>query len=199
MNLKDKRIPIPEVPSEWTQVSISGSTHIWRSKFHAVDSAELTLKAPEKGLIAKRGADGWYWVCGCGKCMGTNSYNYHPCEAHDRCEDCSATRAELTETPWHTGSGWHCKPCRDRQRAAAKAEALAAAEAKGFDEHDHQDADSILCPYCASEHSTDDLYESREALTCGVCDGVFDLEIDWSPSYTTSKADPKTTTESQNQ
>jgi hypothetical protein len=148
------------------------------------------MEPPTKGLYAERIDGAWYWVCGCEKCLGSGKmFNYSPCEAHDRCVTCNCTRADLTETPWGAcDGGWRCKPCQSRLDAASKAEALAAAQAKGHGEDDCVYTDKIICPYCATAQSSDDRHQNADGLECSTCDGVFDLEVDWTPSYTTKKA-----------
>lgn len=191
MNLKDTKILIPEVPGEWPQISINGALHTWNAARHENGLPELILTAPAQGLSAKRIDGAWYWVCVCERCLGTGKWGFHLCEAHDRCDACNCVRSELKSTPWMTSTGWCCKPCMSAKKAEAKAAALALAEANDFSESDCSYADSILCPHCATEQSADDIYTSRDGMKCSTCDGVFDLEIDWSPSYTTKKATPK--------
>lgn len=66
--------------------------------------------------------------------------------------------------------------------------ALAAAAAEGHDEDDCVGLDKIVCPYCATEQSRDDRDSSVEGLECDTCDGTFDLEVEWTASYTTTKS-----------
>ncbi|MGQ8875908.1 hypothetical protein ACUTR7_00240 [Delftia sp. NA_296.1] len=188
-SLRDTKILIPEIPGEWTQRTRSGSTQVWNDPWHKTGLPEVRMEPPTKGLFADRIDGAWYWVCACEKCLGTDkSYNYSPCEAHDRCVTCNCTRADLTEAPWGVQGGWRCKPCQDRLDAARKAEALAAAEAKGHSEDDCVYTSDIICPYCATKQNSDDRHESAHGLECDTCGGKFDLEVEWSPSYTTTKA-----------
>ena len=188
-SLRDTKILIPEIPGEWKQRTRSGSTQVWNDPWHKTGLPEVRMEPPTKGLFADRIDGAWYWVCACEKCLGTDkSYNYSPCEAHDRCVTCNCTRADLTEVPWGVQGGWRCKPCQDRRDAARKAEALAAAEAKGHSEDDCVYTSDIICPYCATKQSSDDRHESAQGLECDTCGGKFDLEVEWSPSYTTSRS-----------
>ena len=132
-------------------------------------------------------------LCGCEPCLGSGkAHSYVVCVEHDRCVTCKCTRAQLTETPWGTrDGGWRCKPCQGALDAKRKAEALEAAAAKGHSEDDCCYVDNIICPHCATEQSRDDRNESDDGLECDTCGGLFDLEVDWSPRYTTKKAKPK--------
>jgi hypothetical protein len=189
-SLRDTMILIPEIPGEWTQRTRSGSTQVWNDPWHKTGLPEVRMEPPTKGLFADRIDGAWYWVCACEKCLGTGkSYNYSPCEAHDRCVTCNCSRAELAEAPWGArDGGWRCKPCQEKLDAARKAEALAAAEANGHSEDDCVYTSDIICPYCATKQNSDARHESAQGLECGTCGGKFDLEVEWSPSYTTTKA-----------
>lgn len=61
----------------------------------------------------------------------------------------------------------------------------------GHSEDDCCYTSSIICPYCATEQSSDDIHESKTGLECDTCGGEFDLEVEWSASYTTTKPAPK--------
>ena len=106
-------------------------------------------------------------------------------ELEEKCVQCYTPRSELTETPWWHPTGFMCRPCHEKNHEHEKQEALAKAALSGHDEHDCFCVDKIICPVCASEISSDDIYDSRE-MECDVCDAVFDMEIEWSPSYTTT-------------
>jgi hypothetical protein len=193
---KDTKIPIPEIPGEWTQRSRSGHTNTWNCREHhrfhrtSTDLPEVVLQPPEKGLYAERIDGAWYWVSGCAKCTGSGEhYSYVVCDKHNICEGCGAPRHTLTETPWGTRTGFICKPCGDARDKVRRDEALAKAKVDGHSEDDCRYTDDILCPYCASKQSTDDRHESAKGLECDTCQGVFDLEVEYSPSYTTTKAE----------
>lgn len=193
MSLKDTKILIPEIPGHWTQRTRSGSTQVFNDRWHENGLPEVRLEPPIKGLMAERIEGAWYWVCGCDVCLGNDkSFTYSPCERHDRCVTCDCTRAELSEAPWGgvlgRWRGWQCKPCASKRAAERKAEALAAAAAKGFSEDDCSYTDDILCPHCGSKQSADDIHEDAKGRECNVCEGMFDLELHYSVSYTTTKA-----------
>lgn len=189
MALRDTKILIPEIPGEWTQRTRSGHTNVWNDPWHKTGLPEVRMDPPQKALYAERIDGAWYWVCGCEPCLGSGkAYSYLLCEEHDRCVTCKCTRAELLETPWGVSGGWRCKPCQDALDAKRKAEALAAASAKGHSEDDCCYLDNIICPHCATEQSRDDRNESDDGLECDTCGGLFDLEVEWSPIYTTKKA-----------
>lgn len=189
-SLREVKILIPEIPGEWTQRTRSGSTQVWNdARHHSSEFPEVRLQAPQRGLFADRIDGAWYWVCGCEKCLGSGkAFNYSPCDEHDRCVTCRCTPAELTETPWGgCDGGWRCRPCQDRLDAEAKETALAASAASGHSEDDCCSTNEIICPYCATEQSSDDRYDSATGLKCGTCGGEFDLEVEWTASYTTTK------------
>lgn len=190
MSLKDTKILIPEIPGEWTQRSYGGLTNTWNSKFHSTGLPEVSLQAPQKGLYAERIDGAWYWVCNCPKCLGKDSFcSFNQCETHDRCVSCNCSRDQLTEAPWGVSGGWRCKPCQSKIHEAHKVHALENAAASGHSEDDCHYTDKILCPYCATEQSDDERHDSKKGLVCGVCDGKFDLEVEWTASYTTTKQD----------
>lgn len=193
MALRDTKILIPEIPGEWTQRTRSGHTNIWNDPWYKTELPEVRMNPPQKGLYAERIDGNWYWVCGCEPCLGSGkAHSYVVCEEHDRCVTCNCTRAQLTETPWGArDGGWRCKPCQGALDAKRKAEALEAAAAKGHSEDDCCYVDNIICPHCATEQSSDDRNKSDDGLECDTCGGLFDLEVDWSPSYATKKAKPK--------
>lgn len=68
-----------------------------------------------------------------------------------------------------------------------RAEALATAAANGHSEEDCFATCTILCPYCATVQCDDGLSECVKGLECDICGGKFDLRVDMTPSYTTTK------------
>ncbi|MDQ0414213.1 hypothetical protein [Mesobacillus stamsii] len=188
MDLKDTKIFIPEIPKEWKQRTRFGHTNIWNDSFHRNGLPEVKLDPPTKGLYAKRFEDGWYWVCGCHKCLENNKpYTYIVCEEHNRCITCGTNRKDLTDTPWGHPDGFQCKPCRAREHEERKQEALRLAKENEHDEWDCYREDKIICPVCASECSSDDMHEAGEhEMTCYVCDTEFMVEIEYEVKYTSS-------------
>ena len=101
------------------------------------------------------------------------------------CEECGAPRSWLTEAPWGLiAGGICCKPCDEKIHEKEKQAAIAKAVSDGHDEHDCSYTDKIICPVCASVLSDDDIHEPTE-MECDVCDAVFQLEIEYSRSFTT--------------
>lgn len=193
---KDTKILIPEIPGEWTveQRTRSGHTCIWNDEWRNSRKEnplpEVRLEAPEQGLFADRIDGAWYWVSGCAKCTGSGEkYSYIVCDKHNVCEGCSTHRRDLTEIPWGTSTGFMCKPCSNARDKIRRDEALAAAAEAEHSEDDCRYTDDILCPYCATKQCTDDRHESAKGLECDTCEGIFDLEVEYSPSYTTTKAE----------
>ncbi|CAM3709385.1 RING-type domain-containing protein [Cohnella lubricantis] len=184
--LQDMKILIPEIPSEWTQRTRSGNTNIWNDLFYRNGLPEVKLDPPMRGLYAERFEDGWYWVCGCQKCLGIfDKHSYITCYEHDRCETCGIHRSELKEVPWGLIAGWQCNPCREAERAERKSEALSAAQARGHSEDDCWRTNEVICPVCGSENSSDDMHGSSEhEVTCCICDAEFIVEVEYDPKYT---------------
>lgn len=188
MDLKDTKIFISEIPKEWQQRTRSGHTNIWNDSFYKNGLQEVRLEPPQRGLYAERFDDGWYWVCGCHKCLGKNEgYSYIVCEEHDRCTSCGTHRSNLTEVPWGHRDGFQCKPCATREHEMKKTEALEKAKLNGHSEIDCMYAREIICPVCATECSNDDVHEEGEhEMICDVCDAEFIVEVEYEVSYTSS-------------
>lgn len=188
MDLKDTKIFIHEIPKEWKQRTRSGHTNIWNDTFYKNGLPEIKLEPPLKGLYAERFEDGWYWVCGCNKCLKNNKpYSYIVCDDHDRCVTCGTHREQLNEIPWGHRDGFQCKPCAEREHEVKKQEALEEAKRKGHSEIDCMYTREIICPVCATECSNDDIHEAGEhEIICGVCDTEFIVEVDYEISYTSS-------------
>ena len=182
MELKDTKIFIPEIPKEWEHRIRSGNTNIWNEN----ELTEFRLNPPTRGLYAERFEDGWYWVCGCSKCLNNNEkYSYITCEDHDRCITCGTHRKELTEIPWGHPDGFQCKPCSRREHEEEKEKALRVSKKKNHSEYDCWNTSEIICPICASKCSNDDMYEpGEEEITCHVCDTEFIVEIEYDVNYT---------------
>lgn len=184
MGLKNTKIYIPEIPKEWSERVRSGHTNIWNYE----ESNEIKLNPPSNGLYAERFDDGWYWVCGCNKCLENGeSYSYIVCEEHNRCVDCGIHRSELDEIPWGGPYGFTCKPCDKKEREKLKEEALLKAERDNHSEIDCFYLTKIICPVCASEHSEEDFYEDGEhEASCYVCDTDFIVEVEFERRFTSS-------------
>lgn len=186
MGLKDVKIFIPEIPKEWEQRIRSGHTNIWNGSFNKNGLPEVRLEPPMHGLYAEKFDDGWYWVCGCHKCLNNNKpYSYIVCDEHDRCITCGTPRKELADIPWGHPDGFQCKPCADREHKEKKKEALREAKKRGHSEYDCWNTSEIICPKCASKCSDDDMHEQGEhEITCCVCDLNFIVEVEYVVRYT---------------
>lgn len=184
---KNTRIPIPNIPKEWTDLNRSGDKCVWNKGSQKFP--EYSLMPPERGLYAKQIDGEWFWVSGCAKCNERGErWSYIVCEKHDVCISCATSRASLTEMPWVHPDGFICRSCKDLRHELAKSEALANAKAKGHSEHDCSYTSEIICPCCASVIPSDDSHESTSGMTCRVCDAEFDVEVEYSVTYTTTKA-----------
>jgi hypothetical protein len=184
MNLKYTKILIPEIPKEWTNNIRSGHTNIWNGN----GAPEVRLEPPIEGLYAERFDDGWFWVCGCHKCLENGKpYSYIVCYEHDRCVTCKTHRTELKETPWGRPDGFQCKPCAEKEHEEDKRKALEEAQERGHSEDDCYYTANIICPVCGSECSDDDMHEKSEhEVTCDVCDTEFNVQVEYEARYTSS-------------
>ena len=188
---KNTKILIPEIPGEWTQRLRSGKTNIWNEarhgKPHTNGLPEVRLDPPEVGLYAERIDGAWYWVSGCAKCNGSGEkYSYSVCDKHNVCRLCSTHRSKLTEAPWGHPEGFTCKPCQDAEDADAKAAALAKVAETDYDEWDYRNLDECKCPHCATViHIETEDYRDQN-MECGTCGGLFGLQIECEPSFTTT-------------
>lgn len=182
MTLKDKKIFIPEIPKSWTKRIRAGDTNIWNEG----KDDEVSLRPPITGLYAERFEDGWYWVCGCNKCLENGqSFSYITCHEHNRCISCGTHREDITEIPWGTADGFQCKPCARQEHNEQKAKALSHARVNGHSESDCAYQESVICPECASEHDDPGFYEpGNNTMTCGVCDTEFDVDVEVELRYT---------------
>ena len=184
---KNTRIPIPGIPKEWTNLTRIGDKCVWNKG--SLNIPEFSLMPPERGLYAKRIDEDWFWVSGCAKCNESGEkWSYIVCEKHDVCVSCGTSRVSLMEMPWGHPDGFMCRTCHDFQHEAAKSNALAKAKAKNHSERDCSYMDEIICPCCATVIASDDIHESTSGMECNVCDAKFDLEVEYSVSYTTTKA-----------
>ena len=56
----------------------------------------------------------------------------------------------------------------------------------GPDESDCSNTTIPICPHCGALMCTDELYESTER-ECGKCEEMVDIEVEYTPHYTTRK------------
>lgn len=176
----------------------SGSQQLFREiakkidrRFTSKENACVILEPPEKHIFAELIDGKWHWVNGCAACNGEprNWGTYIECDKHNVCRTCGAARKDV-ETARGGRNGWQCGKCNDREYEAKKSAALDHAKEIGHTEDDCQYEDKIICPFCATEQSSDDRHESQNGIECGTCGGVFDLEIEYSPSYSTTRVTP---------
>lgn len=197
---KDVKIKIEGIPEGYTERTHSGSNSVFypKDKWNKSES-EHTIPAPVKGMKSELIDGEWFWVCGCPSCLGVKEekYPYWVCETHDVCVDCGATRKEIKEVPWGIcGVGFRCKPCQSKKDYRTKVEAL-----EKFEKEEHSDYDfwheyEIKCPHCGTIQSSDDRHESEKEIECETCEGLFDLEVEYSVSYSTSINGERVTLES---
>ena len=185
MSLKDVKIPIPEIPAEWTRRTRSGNTNVWNDSFFQNGLPKVELEPPIKGLYAERFEDGWYWVCGCVRCLDSKDWTYINCDEHDTCITCGTHRRNIKGTVWGHPKSFECDVCKQKEKQQKKEAALARARELNLNEWDHYREDKIICPVCFSENSNDDMHESGEHdIECSICDTEFIVDIEYDPKYT---------------
>lgn len=184
---KNIQIQILGVPDGWVKHQRSGRWITWKHPADK-DCDLISLESPMKGMDVRLINNQWHWICDCVRCIGSGAYHYTLCEEHDKCLICNIPRSGLTEPPWGHRDGWVCKPCAAIQHEKDKQAALERAAEIGHDEWDCRSVDKILCPHCASELSNDEVTCDSKGEQCPVCDGLYDLELEYSVSYTTTKS-----------
>lgn len=188
---KHTKILIPEIPGDWTDRMRSGDQNIWNFSSqgtpHRNGLPQVVISPPEIGLYAERIDNAWYWVSGCAKCNEKGErWSYVVCDKHNVCISCGTHRNALTEIPWGHPEGFMCRSCHDTQHEQTKQDALEKARQSGHSEDDCEYTDEIICPCCANVISSDDISKSQKGMECDVCDAIFDLEVEYSVSYTTT-------------
>lgn len=146
----------------------------------------IRIKPPEKHLYAQKIEGEWWWVNGCAECNGRprDWMTYIECDKHNVCRTCGTPRSKLTEPPWGGKHGWQCKPCADAEKASLKEARLQAMADQEYDEWDFRYQDKVKCPHCGSAYQPDTDIEDGEQ-TCEICDGQYQLEVEYTPTYTT--------------
>jgi len=106
------------------------------------------------------------------------------CNEHNVCATCGIHRSKLTETPWGARYGaFICSPCEKEDRARRVSE-------RKNKNIDHTSTYCVVCPHCGYEFS--DCYEMKEGKhDCPECELEFDLEIEYSVTYSTSSGKTK--------
>ena len=154
-----------------------------RNQIFTEGDIEVKIQHERKEMFAELIDGKWYWINGCAECNGKErTWNtYIECEEHDRCSVCDAKRNEIEGSVWGGSKGWTCNPCMEEKRLDARR--------KAFDKLDGElpdclYRDEIICPHCGTKLSSADIYESQ-IMDCDVCEGGIDLEVEYSPTYST--------------
>lgn len=157
----------------------SGSNQIFKE-----GEITFTLTHEKKSIYADLIDGEWFWVEGCGECRGEErGWNtYIECEEHNRCRVCEIKRKDLKEIPWGGSKGWICKPCQDAKDKEIRKQAFERLNGK---EPDTLYVDEIICPHCGTKINDEDLRESTK-VDCHVCEGEMNLEVEWTPTYSTT-------------
>lgn len=129
----------------------------------------------------------WYWVNGCAECNGEprDWMTYIECEEHDRCSVCSTNRKDIKDGVWGGKKGWTCKPCRELEDNEIRREAFEKFNKEKPSKYDFHYMDEIKCPHCGSKLNSDEMHESQD-MECYVCEGELSVEVEYTPTYSTS-------------
>lgn len=167
----------------------SGRTQLFREKntddrsFISSENYDVSLEHEKKSMYSELIDGEWYWLEGCAECKGEerDSVTYIECEEHDKCNVCGTSRKDIKEIPWGRSKGWVCKPCADDEDKEIRREAF---EKLDGEEPDCSYTSEIICPHCGSDGFEYE-HENKD-LECHVCKGEISLEVELTPSYTTS-------------
>lgn len=189
---KDTKIKIEGIPEGYTEISNSPKTATFypKDQWNKKDF-QYSVNAPSIGMKSELIDGQWYWVCGCPDCAGVEK-NFHTryfiCDDHNVCVSCKTKSKDLPEgvTRWGTSTGFRCSTCQDRINYNQKIEALEIFESEEHDNYDFLSENEIKCPHCGTLQSSDDRHESEKEIECETCNGLFDLEVEYSASYSTS-------------
>lgn len=168
----------------------SGSTQLFReektnnTRFISDDNADVVLTHDtDKAMYAELIDGEWYWVSGCAECIGKpRGSSYIECDKHNVCSCCGISRKEIEGAVWGGRHGWICPSCHDAQKLEARQSAF---QKLNGSEPDTYYTDNPTCPHCGTEHNNESVHENT-TLECYVCEGEFEVQVDWTPSYTTT-------------
>ncbi|MCY4781766.1 hypothetical protein ORI89_19120 [Sphingobacterium sp. UT-1RO-CII-1] len=168
----------------------SGSTQLFREEnpnnrsFISNENADVILTHDtDKAMYAELIDGEWYWVSGCAECIGKpRGTSYIECDEHDVCSCCGISRKEIEGSVWGGRHGWICPSCHDAKKLEARQRAF---QKLNGNEPDTHYTDNPTCPHCGTEHDINYVNENT-TLECYVCEGGFEIEVNWTPSYTTT-------------
>ncbi len=181
--------------TRWDDAQLRNERLAWRAAWDAAGAApaavagvapagwRLVPATPTRDWIAAV-ADGVYEYCDCSSLIA-DILSRAPAAPALEAPAAPARDLALIIAALEHGQPQMAHYAEPRERHA---QALAAAEANGHSEDDCVYTSDIICPYCATKQNSDDRHESAQGLECDTCGGKFDLEVEWSPSYTTTKA-----------
>ena len=192
--MKNQLIIDERLNSELTRTR-SGSTQCFYNKSVTknphIDGYEFKLSHDLPEMYAEKIEGKWYWVNGCSHCDRSQTA-YVCCDKHNVCLTCSTPRNEISGNAWgRTNNQWQCSPCHDAEKTSARNDALnrvarAVEESGEYDQWEYSAQDNIKCPHCATKYepcTADGVPEGNEV--CSTCDGVFEVEPEYSITYTT--------------
>lgn len=155
------------------------------------DPILFTIEPPKQEMYTSLIDGKWYWVKGCSKCKDSmnfgDKFSYQVCKERDVCQRCNTHRDDIEDTVWMTPDGFMCKPCNTLEQKEIKRTALKKVEENGYCEYDYMNTDEVFCPHCGSDQQlADELSSSSDGHVCDVCGGKFDIEVEYTITYTTT-------------
>lgn len=167
----------------------NGATQMFREKdkndrsFISSKNCDVSLTHENKEMYADLIDGEWYWVSGCGACLGEGRSfkTYIECEKHDICRSCGISRKDITSVAWGGRNGWQCQGCKDVDDAERRTSAF---EKLDGGEPNCLYMDNVICPHCGSELNSNGLNETQD-MECYVCEGEMLLEVEHVAVYST--------------
>jgi len=189
------------------KVTRAGSTMLFRRDygdrhFTSVENADVIIEAPRRELFAKLIDGNWYWVNDCPECNGKEPrWAYIKCEEHDRCVDCRIKKSEIEgNIVWGHERGFRCNSCQEYLNKKTRREALEKVAKEEYDPYDYRSNDDIVCPHCKTVHHHElcDGLPGPE-MKCEVCGGEFEVETEYTVTYSTSVIGERVTLDKENE
>lgn len=183
---KDTKIEIPEINKNMVYVSRAGSEFRFRHEDIVTNKfdldTDLIIKSPVKGLGVFESTDNrWFWVCDCPECLGKDkSFAYSVCYSHDICVDCGMNRTKIKGCAWGVPGGFRCDTC-EKNRIKKEIEDYSKKKLSP-----EQYDDYIICPFCGNKDDGIETNESDDEYSCGNCNSVFEVEVEYSKTFSMS-------------
>jgi hypothetical protein len=99
---------------------------------------------------------------------------------------CKCGRKETKYWIEKYGHCWSCQHEIETKQAREEEKQRAIRDGEGSSEH------IIICPWCGYGFEPDGEWnEGGTGIECDECEKEFDLNVDWTPTYTTTKSEEK--------